>query len=922
MGTQICYLRCEYLINPLGIDALQPRLSWQLISDRRGTIQSAYQIRATGENDLLWDTGKVLSGQSTHLPYDGPALRSGQCVTWQVRAWDGDNQPSEWSESAGWEMGLLKPADWTADWIEPGWDEDPKAFKPCPYLRRGFKIEQPVVSARLYITSHGLYEAWINGRRVGDQVFTPGYTSYPERLQYQVYDVTSLLQPGENAIGAVLGDGWFRGKILGTDLRNVYGARLGLLAQLVIRLEDGSQRVIASGPDWKAKTGPILKSDMKDGEIYDARLEMPGWNAPGYDDAAWQKVKAVSFPKNNMVAAMGASVRKMERFTPTAILMTPNGETVVDMGQNLAGVVMLKVSGPAGTVVKLRHGETLDKAGNFTMANLTLPLPGGGQLWQETQYILKGDEEEFYEPHFTVHGFRYVKVEGFPGQVTPDALTGIAIYSDMTPTGAFDCSDPLINQLHHNIEWSQKGNFLDIPTDCPTRERAGWTGDSQIFVRTGSYLMDTAPFFIKWLKDLKTGQYPNGMVGNFVPNPFWPKKEGVNGGTLTALEGSSGWGDAAVILPWTLYLTFGDRRILEEQYASMKAWVDYERARARKMNWSKYLNPSLLFDAKRRERQAWIWDTNYHWGEWLEPEDANPAKAFTGVIKRMFFGEPVVATAYLAYSSQLLAEAARVLGKDEDCRGYSELSAQVKAAYTAEFIGADGRIKPDKQASYVRALAFELAPEPLRPALVDHLVRLIKASGTHIGTGFLSTPFLCHVLSENGHLPLAYDLLNQKTIPSWLYSVTKGATTIWENWEGIKTDGSPNGSLNHYSYGAVGGWLHRVVAGIEIEEPGYKRIRISPHPGGGLTRARASFRSMYGEIESAWEITGEDLTIKVTIPANTTAAVYLPDIDPRRVTENGHPLATTEGITGYRQDNNTTVIEIGSGTYLFRCQNN
>ena len=919
MTPHIHHLACEYLTNPLGIDVIKPRLSWQLSSEQRGALQSGYQIQVTGDKGLSWDTGKVLSDQSVHVPYDGPTLHSGQCCAWHVRVWDGNGDPSDWSESAWWEMGLLEPADWLADWIEPGWDETPEAFKPCPYLRRTFTLDQPAQSARLYVTSHGLYEASINGHRVGDQVFTPGFTSYYHRLQYQVYDVTDLLQEGENTIGVVLGDGWYRGKIFLTSSRNVYGNRLGVLAQASILLKDGSQVVITSNPDWKAKTGPILKSDMKDGEQYDARLEMPGWDTPLFDDESWEAVRVAGTSKNNLIASMSVPVRKKETFSPVTILKTPNGDTVADMGQNLAGIVRLKVNGPKGTTVKLRHGEALDKNGNFTLANLT--LSGGGELLQETQYTLKGGGEEIYEPHFTVHGFRYVKVDGYPGELTPGALTAIAIYSDMPPTGSFECSDPLINQLHHNIQWSQKSNFLDIPTDCPTRERAGWTGDAQIFARTGSYLMDTAAFFTIWLKDLKVGQYPNGMVSNFSPNPFDHTKMGGSAGFLSRLEGSSGWGDAAVIVPWTLFLTFGDRRILEEQYTSMKAWVDYEQKCAQNMNWSKFFNPAMLFNQKRRQRQKFIWDTRYHWGEWLEPGDMDGIKLLAGIFDRVLFGQPVVATAYFAHSSRILADTAHILGKEDDARYYNELAEKIKTAYVDEFIQPDGRIKPDKQASYVRALQFDLAPTALRGAVMENLVRLVQSSGVHLGTGFLSTPFLCSVLSENGQLGLAYELLNQKTIPSWLYSVTKGATTIWESWEGIKEDGTPNGSLNHYSYGAVGGWLHRVVAGLDLDEPGYKRILIRPHPGGGLTYAKTSYLSIYGEIRSAWEIGPRDFNLEVTVPPNTSARVYLPTKDPEQVTERGAPLEDREGITGIQQENGSTVVQVGSGTYHFSCQN-
>ena len=504
------------------------------------------------------------------------------------------------------------------------------------------------------------------------------------------------------------------------------------------------------------------------------------------------------------------------------------------MAKNLAGVVHFRVSGPRGTAIRLTHGEALDKDGNFTLANLSLGKEADPTKnpFQQVVYILKGEGVEEYEPHFTVHGFRYVKLEGYPGEIHPTDFASVAIYSDMPVTGTFECSDPLITRLHKNVEWSMKSNFLDLPTDCPQRERAGWTGDAQIFAPSASFLMDTRAFFRKWLKELAIEQFPSGMLGNFVPNPLRLAKGGF-AGFLSGLDGSSGWGDAAVLIPWALYQAYGDVPIFEDQYESMQAWVNYLQKRARQVNLATRLKRTYLTDPAYRARQQYIWDTNYHWGEWLEPGNGEGSNIVTGVLKNRIFGAPVVATAYFAHSTRLLAQTAELLGKAEDAEKYRALADQVKSAYSEEFIGKDGRIEPDRQASYVRVLAFDLAQEALKPAIVEHLVRLVRASGNHIGTGFLSTVFLCEVLAKYGHLDTAYDLLTQKTIPSWLYAVTKGATTIWETWEGIKPDGSVNLSLNHYSPGAVINFLHRVVAGIAAAEPGYNSISIHPQPGGG-----------------------------------------------------------------------------------------
>ncbi|MGC9359729.1 MAG: family 78 glycoside hydrolase catalytic domain, partial [Anaerolineae bacterium] len=662
-------LRCAYRVNPLGIDIAQPRLSWELASDRRGVRQSAYQIVVREGDDVLWDTERVESDQSIQVPYEGPVLRSRQRVNWQVRVWDQDGQPSPWSERAWWEMGLLDADDWQAEWIEPDWQVNTETSQPCPYLRRAWSLgDGEIASARLYITAHGLYEASINGQVVTEDVFTPGWTSYHQRLQYQAYDVTELLHAGENVLGVILGDGWWRGKVGVASYRNVWGARLALLAQLEVTYADGRQVRILSDEDWQATRGPILASDLKDGEVYDARREMPGWDAPGFNAQGWNGVRVADHGYTKLVASNSVPVRRHERFRPLAILKTPSGETVADMGQNMAGRVRLRVQGPAGTTVTLTHGEALDEHGNFTIAHLQMPM-AGAELQQRVQYTLKGDGVEDYEPRFTFHGFRYVKVEGWPGELRHDHLEGIAIYSAMPEGGEFACSDQRVNQLVHNTLWSMKSNFLDVPTDCPTRERAGWTGDAQIFCRTGSYLMDTAAFFDKWLADLATEQRDDGRVTNLVPDPV----KHVPPGMLTGLEGSAGWGDAAVIIPWTLYQIYGDESILARQYDSMRAWVEYERAHAERVHWRKKLNPAYWLSKGYRQRQEYLWDTDYHWGEWLEPGGMGPLTMVFGMLKRKWFGAPSVATAFYAHSAGLLARAARVLGKEDDAATYQRL---------------------------------------------------------------------------------------------------------------------------------------------------------------------------------------------------------------------------------------------------------
>lgn len=915
-------LRTEYLENPLGIDSDRPRLSWQVTGEGRNLRQSAYRVQVAPTRAQLeagagfcWDSGKVAS-DAISIHYGGPPVEPAQRYFWRVRVWDQVDGVSGWGDPAWWEMGLLNVQEWQAEWIEVGWDEDPQAFNPCPYFRRSFRLVGVVRSARLYITAHGLYEAWLNGERVGDQVFTPGYTPYDRMLQYQVYDVTAALHPGENVLGVILGDGWYRGTNGAIGGRNTYGQRLALLALLRVEGTAG-QKIIATDASWKATTGPILKSDLKAGEVYDARLEMPGWCLPGFVDSQWQNVRVAKHSKAHLVASMSEPVRRKETFRPT-ILHTPKNETVLDFGQNMAGVVRFRVKGPRGTTVRLRHGEALDKDGNFTVAHLFMPgrVPDlDVHPFQQVDYTLKGEGLEEYEPRFAVHGFRYAEVDAYPGEIEPDNFTAVATYSDMRPTGTFESSDPLLNQLHRNTLWSMKSNFLDMPTDCPHRERAGWTGDVQIFTRSAAFLMDTRAFFRKWLQELTLEQFASGMVGNFVPNPYRLARAP----RLSALDGSAGWGDAAVLTPMYLFQAYGDLEILERQYASMKAWVEYVRRRAQQLNWFKRFNPAYLFTRERRYRQQFIWDSNYHWGEWLEPGESEGGSLALelGILRRSLFGSPVVATAYFACSTGQLAKAAQHLGKVEEAEHYAQLAEQIRAAYAAEFIAPDGRMQPDRQASYVRALAFDLVPEALQPAVVAQLVRLIRAANQHLGTGFLSTGFICDILAEHGQLELAYELLTQRTSPSWLYAVCKGATTIWESWEGIKEDGTPTLSLNHYSPGAVVNFMHHKVAGIDAAAPGYKRIIIHPRPGGNLAWARAAYESVQGLIAAQWERQAGQMRLRVSIPANTTATVILPGAALDQVMEGHRLIGASVGVMSAHQFGHDSRVEVGSGDYDF-----
>jgi alpha-L-rhamnosidase len=881
-------LRCEYKVDPVGIDVRKPRLSWELASAEKGVLQASYEVRVAGSEvelargKLMWDSGKQASDQSIQIEYGGPALASGKIYYWQVRTGDNHGHLSEWSKAARWEMGLLEAGDWKAKWITADLPEQEKTSNPAPLLRREFAVKKKVERARLYATAMGLYELALNGKRVGDQYFTPGWTAYDFRYQYQTYDVTNAVKNGENCLGAMLGDGWFRGTMTWEPRRDSYGKKLALLAQLAITYSDGTQEIVVSDDKWKAATGAVLASDLYNGETYDARLERAGWSEAGYKDNEWKGVTVMEAPKAKLVAPAGPAVEKIEELKPVKVFQTPAGDTVIDMGQNMVGWVKFRVTAPAGTTITLRHAEVLDKTGNFYTANL--------RSGKETiRYTSKGAGTETFEPHFTFQGFRYVAVSGWPGEVKPEDFTGIVLHSAMPRTGTFESSSAMLNQLEHNIIWGQKGNFLDVPTDCPQRdERLGWTGDAQVFARTASFNHDTAGFYTKWLKDVALDQEDDGAVPFVIPNILSHE-------TRKGAAASAGWADAAVVVPWTVYQAFDDKRILQEQYPSMKAWVEYMR---------------------RQAGASYIWSSGFSFGDWLA--FATTRSDYPGATT----DKDLIQTAYFARSTELLAKTAEVLGKKADAADYAGLEEKIRGAFQKEFVTPNGRLSSNTQTAYALALAFGLLPEAQRAEAAGRLAADVRTFG-HLTTGFLGTPLLCQTLSDYGYMDEAYMLLNRTEYPSWLYPVTRGATTIWERWDGIKPDGSFQdagmNSFNHYAYGAIGEWMYRVVAGLEIDEsaPGYKHILIQPRPGGGLTHANTTLESMYGHVASGWEIADGKLTLRIEVPANTTATVRLPKAKLADGSEGGKPLGGRSDISGARQDGDAVVLEVGSGKYAF-----
>ncbi|MGL6200879.1 MAG: family 78 glycoside hydrolase catalytic domain [Lachnospiraceae bacterium] len=920
-------LRTGHLINPIGLDLKSLCLSWQIHTDKNNAMQTAYQIHASNSDSfdsIIWDSKKIASDQSQNIPYFGPALKSMERIYWRVKTWD-QKEESEYSQTAFFEIGL-KNADWKAKWIEPEDEADPDTYKPAPYLRKEFTVKKDLIKARAYMTAKGVYSFYVNGKLGTDDLFTPGATSYHKRLQYQAYDITDLLTEGENTLGIILGDGWWRGSTGGNGFKNNFGYKLAFLGQLVLTYANGSHEIIASDSSFKTSLGPILKSDFKAGEIYDARNSLEGWNKPGFEDFLWKKVHVTQDGVDCLIASKSVPVKAIETYHPE-VLTTPNGEKVLDFGQNIFGWVEMTVQGSEGTEVWLEYGEILNKDGNFTTDNLVVEGVVDPEDFQKVCYVLSGKGVEQHHPLFAAFGFRYVLVRNYPGEVRAENFISRAIYSAMEETGSFKCSNPLINQLVSNSRWSQKGNFVDIPTDCPTRERAGWTGDAQVYCRTAADFMNVYTFFEKWTADLAAEQFKEGQVPNTVPNAYgYHNKEEVlrvaknslitdpmlleGPGVPYMTDSSTGWGDASVIIPWTMYLCYGDKNILENQYPSAKAWVDYMDISAKNRNDQYKNHPAYKNFTDSEVDGDYIYDTGFHYGEWLEADydlDEFVNAADETMAKMFNDSDPIVATAYFAYSSRLLSEIAAVLGKKEDEEKYRQLFAKIKRVYNKYFIADDGNILDDRQAPYIRVLAFDLVEEGKKQAVINKLVEVLKANDYHLNTGFLSTPFILEVLADNGHLDIAYKVLEQETSPSWLYNVKSGATTILETWKGIE-----NGtySHNHYAFGAVCDFLFSRAAGIQPmwKTPGYKHFLLKPHSGGSLTEVEAVYESAYGTIKSSWKKCNTVIDYSFTIPPNTAATIILPIRD-----EEMEAIKSIYSNAVYEEG--YVVLEFGCGIY-------
>ncbi|MGW0331732.1 family 78 glycoside hydrolase catalytic domain [Streptomyces sp. NPDC003011] len=840
MSSQPAPVTFEHVRHGLGVGVAEPRLSW-ILPPGSGS-QDAYEIEID-RTGRVHRTGRTPAADQVLVAWPDRPLRSRERAGVRVRVWTGGaTAPSAWSTTATVEAGLLDPADWVARPVGGAWPEDADSDRRPARVRRQFTLSRPVRRARLYATAHGLYEAEINGRRVGDDALSPGWTVYGERLRYYTYDVTAHLTQGANAIGAWLADGWYRGRI-GFDggHRNLYGTDQSFLAQLEVTHDDGTTTVLATDASWQAAPGPILFSGLYEGETFDARLHDPGWATarPG-TDPGWSPVAVRERDPRTLTAPRSAPVRRTDELRPVAVTRKDDGRFLLDFGQNLVGRLRITVDGPAGTRVTLRHAEVLQD-GELA----TRPLR---EAVSTDTYLLDGSGAQSWEPRFTLHGFRYAEVTGWPGELTEDAVVARVLHTDMRRTGWFECSDPMVNRLHENVVWSMRGNFVDIPTDCPQRdERLGWTGDIQVFAPTAAFLHDCAGMLDSWLTDVGVEQLPDGTVPWYVPvipgGPQW-----------TPIRPGAAWGDVASLTPWVLYRRFGDLDLLRRHFPMGRAWVDL---------------------MERLAGPTRLWDTGPQLGDWLDPiaPPDDPAGARTD--------RHLVATAYFARSARHLQWSARELGYTGEAERYRRLADEVTAAFRRRYVRPGGRMTSDSPTAYSLALVFELLDDPEQRRFAgDRLAELVLADDARIATGFVGTPLICDALTDTGHVEVAYRLLTQTECPSWLYPVTMGATTIWERWDSLRPDGTlnPGGmtSFNHYALGAVADWLHRVVAGLDLTSPGYRTLAFRPRPGGGITWARARHETPYGTAAVSWQSTGTAMTVDVVVPDGCEGVIDLP----------------------------------------------
>ncbi|WP_410793266.1 family 78 glycoside hydrolase catalytic domain [Kribbella sp. C-35] len=836
-----------------------PRLAWRL--PRTVTGQSAYELEATVDGTPL---ARVTRTSPEHLFIAWPwaPLRSCQRVTWRVRVRDGEVS-SDWSEPSGFEVGL-RTENWTARWISPIEDVDVGyGNRPAYALSTRFEVTSEVTSARLYATALGVYEAFVNGRRAGTAELTPGSTSYDHTLYAQAMDVTNAVRRGDNRLEVLLSDGWYRGKTGGFRMPSGWGTTTAARLELHLWSRDGSRQVVRSDGSWTSSRSKIARADLMDGQAVDF----------GSPSVAEQAVLVDQVVAPDIDWSPAPPVRRIEARPPVTLRQVDAGTWVADFGQNASGWISLADLGPSGTRTVIDYGEFVGPDSDLTTAHLDSILPDGGPLRfvQRDEVVSAGDGEVF-EPRHTIHGFQYARLRRDGGTIDPVSVTMHVVHSDLARTGTFECGNADLNRLHEMAVWSFRGNAVDVPTDCPTRERLGWTGDYQVFAPAAARLYDVHGFSRKWLRSVRDDQLADGRIANFSPDG---RRTKLNlGDRLAKSTGSAGWGDAIVSVPMELYEAYGDREVLAENWDAMVRWVEWALDAART-----HRHPSRIErSAQPLPREQFIWDGTYHWGEWCEPRIDPPLSDPAGREAWLKADKGEVGTPYLYRSSATLARIAGILGRSEEAVHYAMVADQVRAAWRREFLDGSGRTTGDTQAGYVRALAFGLVPQELREAVVQRLVELIRAAGNHLGTGFLSTGELLPVLADHGYAKVAYGVLFQRTPPSWLAMLDRGATTIWEDWDGIDDDGNPHESLNHYSKGAVVHFLHTHVLGLRQADTStaWESFVVAPLPHPDIPWARGTYESPQGTIEVQWQIEGGSFQIAVDVPPGSTAEVVFP----------------------------------------------
>lgn len=863
----------------------------------RVLVASSLKALERDEGDA-WDSGIVSSSRSSHIGYQGAALRSGQRLYWKARVWDERGESSDWSIAATWTMGLLARNEWEGYWIGYPSGKKPtrEAPNPVAYLRRAFVNTGQVRRATVHATALGVYRLFLNGVRIGDDALSPEWTDYHVRVQYQTYDVTELLRSGDNALAVMLGHGWYTGYI-GMYGYQKYGMDPSFLLQLNIEYADGTIRSVSTNEEWRAAFGAIVGSDLQMGENWDARLEPLAWKETAFDDSLWAPVSRMYDYRGHLVAQKCPPIRATQLRQPLEVKQLADDCVLVDMGQIMSGYLRVGLQGDAGVRYTLRYAEALDENGSLYTDNLRFAR-------QTDTYVCRGRSKETFEPAFTYHGYRYVEISGGPAPRAQD-IVGVVVHSALPETGSLETSEPLLNRLVDNIRWTQRANYMSVPTDCPQRdERHGWTGDAQIFAPTGAYNMDVAAFLAKWLDDLEDGQRPTGAYTDFAPFIFGPKTEFDNDFTYTHTA-SAGWADAPPIIAWLLYERYGDAHVLRRHYASMKKWMTY--------------NERLYPSGIRRDAPQY--------GDWLSlderPFEQTKEEFGWQVAGHSTTPYDVFSTAYWAHGAKLMADIATVLGEEADAGHYRELHAFVREAFIREFMDSEGRIRGNTQTVYAMALAWDLLPEGKRETVLQHLVDHIDAAGIALATGFHGTKHLMEVLCDHGYEKLAFQLLLRQSYPSWLYSVTQGATTIWERWDGwTEEKGFQNPGMNslcHYAFGSVGEWLYRHVGGIQQDpsSQGFERAIIRPRPLGGLTSAKCIYDSIAGEIATEWTLQDGVFELKVTIPANRSAVVHVPSDAESAVREGGVAVSQAVGVRSIGREGDAERFVVGAGTYRF-----